>query len=418
MCFLKLFRRGKKKEVVEKDVPEAEVEKIEAVPEQVAAEEPPEVICEEVTAEELEEIPAEEASSSEAEVCEEVTQEAETVEEAVEEITEPVTEAQEEHKTDKKPSAVGLPVAVRSSNGKVFVRIRYNRSFIAKIIQSDDKLKTYYGEIRNELMRYKVKTRVSWKYETFKTGRKLLAKISVRGKTLSLYLALDPAAYADTKYKIDDVSSVAKNADVPTLYKIKNDRRCKYAKELIADLMNANGLEAGEAPADDYTAIYPYEELEPLLERGLVKLLKWQETGSDSEEGLIEITEEKYEEIAATDEDYSDVVDSISVGEAESQIDDEEVETFVQESERVSDKSKKDIVNIDALGKYFKAGETVTVEEIRKRVPAVHPKTTYIKVLARGRLDKPLNVEADDFSPAAIKMIVLTGGTVSRTKSK
>ena len=106
------------------------------------------------------------------------------------------------------------------------------------------------------------------------------------------------------------------------------------------------------------------------------------------------------------------------VAEAEEKITDSRAEAFVKESGRVSDKTKKSIVNIDTLGKYFNPGEQVTVEEIRKRVPSVNAKTTYIKVLARGTLDKALNVEADDFSPAAVKMIVLTGGTVARTVNK
>lgn len=348
--------------------------------------------------------------------------------EPLKEVTSQTAETQREIQPAPEKTVVVQPV-VRTDNGRVLVKLRYNRSYTAKLIQSDDKLKVYYGEIRNELMRYNVKARASWRYETFKSGRKLLAKLCVRGKTLALYLALDPAAYARTKYKIDDVSSVAKNAGVPVLYKIKNDRRCKYSKELIAAVMAANGLEAGEAPTDDYVARYPYEETEPLIGRGLVKLLKWKEKGEGAEEGLIEISEEKYEaltaeagytEVAATVEEprYPEVVESISVVEAEERIDDEEVEAFVRESERFSDKSKKDIVNIDALGKYFEAGETVTVEEIRKRVPSVNGKATYIKVLARGTLDKALNIEADDFSPAAVKMIVLTGGTVSKNKTR
>ena len=52
----------------------------------------------------------------------------------------------------------------------------------------------------------------------------------------------------------------------------------------------------------------------------------------------------------------------------------------------------------------------------KKRIPSTGKKVTYVKVLARGTLDKALIVEADDFSPAAIKMIVLTGGEVIRTK--
>ena len=345
-------------------------------------------------------------------------------------VEKPVEEVKSEPEVEVKPAEVKPKVVpkveiaknevIRKDNGKILVKVRYNRSYTARLIQSDDKLKSYYSEIKNELLRYKVKMRTSWKYETFKSGRKLLARLAVRGKTLSLYLALDPAAYADTKYKVDDVSNVAKNAEVPTVYKIKNDRRSKYSKDLIAAVMAANGLEAKFEPNDDYAAQYPYEEIEPLIERGLVKLLKWKQASEGAEEGVIEISEEQYEQIIAEQEEVEEVEEesvSISVAEAEEKMDDEEVEAFVQESEKYSDKTKKDIVNIDALGKYFKSGENVTVEEIVKRVPSVNKKATYIKVLARGTLDKSLHIEADDFSPAAIKMIVLTGGTVIRTKS-
>ena len=303
---------------------------------------------------------------------------------------------------------------VRTDNGKVLVKVRYNRSHTAKIIQGDDKLKGYYSELKNELLRYSVTNRISWRYETFKLGRNLIARLAVRGKTLYLYLALDPKQYPDTKYKINDVSAVAKNADVPLLYKIKNDRRCRYAKELIFAAMRRFGLSRGEEQSVNYSALYPYEPIEPLLERKLVKLLKWKERSENAEEGTIEISRAKYEQLS---EQAGFEKIAVSVAEAEERMADEEAETHVKVSERVADKSKKDIVNIDTLGKYFKAGETVTVEEIAKRVPSVNSKATYIKVLARGALDKPLHVEADDFSPAAIKMIVLTGGTVSRTKS-
>lgn len=364
-------------------------------------------------------------------VTEEKTETAVKPVEEAQPVVEVPPKAEEKSVAVEEPAEVKAPVkSEKPSGGKVVMRVKYNRSFTAKIIQSDDKTKSYYGAIKNELLRYKVKTRTSWRHETFKSGRKLLAKLSFRGKTLGLYLALDPAAYADTKYKIDDVSKVANNAAVPLLYKLKNDLRCKHSKDLIAAAMQANGLEAGEPLNDDYIARYPYEELEPLIERGLVKLLKSEAKGEGAEEGLIEISEERYEQLtaetnysevaetSAEDIEYPEVVESISVVEAEERISDEVVETFIQESERYSDKTKKDIVNIDALGKYFNAGDTVTIEEIKKRVPSVNKKATYIKVLARGTLDKALNIEADDFSPAAIKMIVLTGGTVSRTKTR
>ena len=289
------------------------------------------------------------------------------------------------------------------------MRVRYNRSYTAKIIQSGDTLKDYYAEIKNELMRYGVKARTSWKHETFRLGRKLLVRLAVRGKTLNMYFALDPAAYADTKYKVIDVSAVRKNAEVPLLYKIKNDRRCRYAKDLIKDVMEKNGLTAGENPEVDYKAQYPYEELEPLIDRKLVKLLPWKDFASDSEVGVIAVSPDQLPPELLMGE--------VSVAEADDMLIGEDVEALVEESARISDKTKKNIVNIDTLGKYFKKGETVTLEEVKKRIPDFGKKVTYLKVLARGKLDKALTVEADDFSPQAVKMIVLTGGKVIRTKT-
>ena len=54
---------------------------------------------------------------------------------------------------------------------------------------------------------------------------------------------------------------------------------------------------------------------------------------------------------------------------------------------------------------------------MRDRIPFLNKKATYVKVLARGALAKSLEVEADDFSLAAVKMIVLAGGNVYRKRS-
>lgn len=370
--------------------------------------------------------------------------------EQTEEAVPVVSEARAETKT--------RPVVVRrvAPAGKVLIRVRYNRSYTAKIIQAEDVLKDYYTQIKNEILSYKkVKERISWRHETFRSGRKLLVRFAVRGKTLNVYLALDPADYAESKYKIKDVSHVAKNKDVPTLYKINNDRRLKYVKELIAEVMSANGIVAGEPAAENYAAQYPYEPLEPLIERNLVKLLTWEDTSADYEVGEIAVPEDSVpdniaivpaeEEVAVAAEEPvceeepdeideawfaeeetpaeekepetpADVNMSISLDEAEEILDDRYVEVFVRQGSRTSDRTKKAVINIDTLGKYFEKGERVTVEEIKKRIPSTGKKVTYVKVLARGTLDKALIVEADDFSPAAIKMIVLTGGEVIRTK--
>ena len=406
--------------------------------------------AEEAVAEEVEEpAPAEEAVA-------EGTEEPLPAEEAVaEEIEEPAPAEKAVAEEVAEPAPVP---AEKKPAQKINIRVSYNRSFTAKIIQSDGVLKDYYSDIKNELLAYKkVKQRVSWRHETFRSGRKLLAKFTLRGKTLNVYFALDPADYADTKYKIKDVSSVACNANVPSLYKIKNERRRRYAKQLIAELMQANGLEYAGREETDYAGQYPYEETEALIEKNLIKLVPWKEFASGSEVGVISVSEDEItEEIAAAivaedapaeiaepehcaepeDEDYvEEAVEqffdeeepavaedapapeiSINVAEADEIIDDRYVEAFVRRSSKYSDKTKKEVINIDTLGRYFGAGETVTLEEIKKRVPDMNKRVTYIKVLARGKLDKALTVEADDFSPQAVKMIVLTGGSAVKHK--
>ena len=72
---------------------------------------------------------------------------------------------------------------------------------------------------------------------------------------------------------------------------------------------------------------------------------------------------------------------------------------------------KKAEVNVDTISLNFNAGERVTLNTLKEKklVPA---NAGYVKVLARGTLDKPLDIVAQNFSVAAVKMIILTGGSV------
>ena len=118
------------------------------------------------------------------------------------------------------------------------------KSFSEKLSKSSPEIIEYYNEIKNELLSYnKVKSRISFKHESFRLGMPVVARLKIRGKSLYLFLALDPNDYKDTKYKIKDVSGVGNSKDVPTMYKINIPRRAVYAKELIADVMNKYGVE-------------------------------------------------------------------------------------------------------------------------------------------------------------------------------
>lgn len=300
----------------------------------------------------------------------------------------------------------------------MFIRYRYNRSFEAKLIQSDDTVKRYYSELKNCLLSYKkVTPRISWRHESFRKGRPAAAKFVIRGKTLCLCLALDPENYEESKYIVDDMSRYAKFANTPLMYRIKNERRLRYAKELIAFLFE--GTEPSGHEDEDFAAI-PYEDTQSLVERGLIKIVSYREVAIEEKTENEEEEFEDDDDFAGEDfdDDDDDELDEISASDVGSYMADDRAKLRVQEGNEVSDRTRSGIVNVDTLGKFFNEGEKVTVAEIKRRVSYFPKNVTYIKVLARGKLDKPLIVVADDFSLEAVKMIVLTGGRAIRTKRK
>lgn len=130
------------------------------------------------------------------------------------------------------------------------------------------------------------------------------------------------------------------------------------------------------------------------------------------------IPEDAKEEVISKVQDKEAIKhhESISVSKADEEMSDEKAESSIEEVEVIKPrKGKKEIINIDTLSENYNNGDEVTLESLKKKglVPAT---TGRIKVLARGVLDKKLNVIADDFSIPAIKMIVLVGGHVKKIK--
>ncbi len=149
--------------------------------------------------------------------------------------------------------------------------IRYNRSFTARIIQSDDLLKSRYSELKNYLLSYSGATaRNTWKRETYRVGKNNVASIAVRGKTLCLYLAADPSRYIGTKYRGEDLSQKNPNNKFPLLYRIKSDRKMGYAKHIIDGLMSGFGAEKTEREPEDYAV--PYKSTDALVRKGFIRV--------------------------------------------------------------------------------------------------------------------------------------------------
>lgn len=116
------------------------------------------------------------------------------------------------------------------------------------------------------------------------------------------------------------------------------------------------------------------------------------------------------------EDEFVEIVEEIGVHEAQTRMKDAEAELHITEGTHFADRTKSAIVNIDTLSRAFESGETADLAEMKKRIPTIGKNTTFVKVLARGKLDKALTVEADDFSLDAVKMIILTGGKVIRSR--
>ena len=59
--------------------------------------------------------------------------------------------------------------------------------------------------------------------------------------------------------------------------------------------------------------------------------------------------------------------------------------------------NKKGIINIDTISRNFEAGDIVTVNSLKDK-KLIDKNVCFVKVLARGIIDKPLIVKAQDFS--------------------
>ena len=158
-------------------------------------------------------------------------------------------------------------------NGKI-VLIRYRHSFTSRLIQARPPIQDYYTVVKNYLLSFKgVKDRLSWNFESFSKGRVPCAKLNVKGKTLFVYLALDPEQYVEKegKYRFKNVGDKPKFAKTPFLMRVKSDRGLKYTLELIDEIMKGLGIPQREIPTVDYH--YPYEQTDDLVERDLVKVI-------------------------------------------------------------------------------------------------------------------------------------------------
>ena len=144
-------------------------------------------------------------------------------------------------KEAKKPEPAPAPVVEEEDESKKLSIQRI--PFAEKIVKADKELQEKYNEIKSELLAYGASSRVSIACDTFRLHRKPYVKITLVGKTLKVYFALDPKEFVDSPIPVIDSSDKVAYEEVPALLKVKSNLSVKRAKELAEMAFSRDGVQ-------------------------------------------------------------------------------------------------------------------------------------------------------------------------------
>ncbi|HKL93789.1 MAG TPA: hypothetical protein VJZ69_00715 [Clostridia bacterium] len=153
------------------------------------------------------------------------------------------------------------------------------RSMKNKLKFASDDIKEFYNKIKNEIMSYKgVKTRMSNVSENFRKKRELIAKITLAGDNLKVFLALDLNDYPQNIYHQKDMSKMDLYLFVPFMLKIKTRLGVRKACFLVSEVMKKFGLVKNPKYTEqDFIADLIPDEKEALAKSRSVKVLREKE---------------------------------------------------------------------------------------------------------------------------------------------
>ena len=155
--------------------------------------------------------------------------------------------AKAEPKPELKPEPVPAPVEEEEEAKKLSIQ---RIPFAEKIVKADKELQEKYNEIKSELLAYGASSRVSIACDTFRLHRKPYVKITIVGKTLKVFFALNPKDFEESPIPVVDSSDKVAYEDVPALLKVKSNLSVKRAKELAALAFAADGYERENEPVE------------------------------------------------------------------------------------------------------------------------------------------------------------------------
>ncbi|MDE6758864.1 MAG: uL15 family ribosomal protein [Clostridia bacterium] len=282
----------------------------------------------------------------------------------VEEVEEEDEDADEEEEEEEE-------VSIKS------IRPRYD--YTTKMKLASDDLKAFYSEIKNEFYSYGIKSRISKAKENFNKGREMIARFVINGKSLKLYMALDPTLLDQKYFHHKDMSEKKAVAEIPTMLLIRSKQSVSRAKELIA--MLAEKVELAKKPRykeKDFSEDLSAEGLTLTQRKGYGYLIR---------------NEIKLEDVELMTDEFAEVLADVSTDESKSM-------RFI-----------KTTVTLAEIAEHFEDEDIVTIDTIRECGIGAQ-NANYLIVEESEKLNKKLKVYVDEITPNALKMIALAGGEV------
>lgn len=148
-------------------------------------------------------------------------------------------------KKEIEPTVIFTSPAVQQKEEKKKLKIK-RVSFQTKLRKADKDLKDKYKTIKAELESYGVKSRISFEGDSYRLHRIKYAFMTIRGKSLRLYLNLDLNKYKDSPIPLRDESDKKKYESTPAVLKVKSDLSARRAVSLIDDIMKEANIEKKE----------------------------------------------------------------------------------------------------------------------------------------------------------------------------
>lgn len=256
-------------------------------------------------------------------------------------------------------------------------RAKPRYTFDLKLRLADENVKGFYSDIKNALLSYGMHSRMSRHRENFNKGRNQIARMAINGKTLKVYLAIDPNTLDPKIYHHKDVSDKKGVADLPTMINVRSGLAVRKIKALIDRIAEELVIKPKKYEPVDFAKDLTLDGFTTVERKGYGYMVK----------------------DAATRAQADEIPDDFATNAVEYIYAEKRAERFI-----------KTKVTLDQLEDKFEDGATIDIDAIRDKGLASAPNSNWLSVAASDRLGKKFHVYANEYTVSAAKMICVAGG--------